>query len=537
MSIVATPIATPIDMEPRAYARTMRRILVLLMAVGVAIRIVRLIVPSPIWDDEARLALNILDRDYAGLAQQLDYYQVAPILFLWAERFMMVELGTQDWVLRLVPFFAAIAGLLFFWDFARRTVSPTAATIAVGIMAVSLWPITMAATVKPYSCDLFCSALLLSLAARWHQRPERLRPLVALALSVPFTLASSYPTVFVAGGVSLYLFPVAWKSSRSRQAWFLIYNLAMLATFAVIYATVGKEQVDSTKGSTGLYMQWYWKDDFPPDSSLEWPHWFLLKNTGRLFAHPWGDGDGCSTATTLLFLAGVWWCWRNGSRPLLAACLVPFALNLTAAFLHKYPYGGCWRISQHLAPSICLLAGVGWAYVLELYAPRRTDRLWHVKCIAGILIAIAVAGLLHAGVKSSHDDISRFGARLHGELKSELLPGDRIVVRDLTANLGYMNASPLWYIRCFGDRVIDRKAGEPLPAAERLWLLTFFFSDDLTREEHRRSIESAQGWQSRETFSYTIRPSNGRGAWFCATITCLVHPGDERPAPKFNIVP
>jgi hypothetical protein len=538
MSIVVTPMATPIDMEPRAYARTTRRIIALLLGVGVAIRIVRLLIPYPIWDDEARLALNLIDRDYASLAQQLDHYQVAPIFFLWIEHFLIVELGTQDWILRLVPFLAAIGGLFLFWDFARRTVTPTAATIAVGIMSVSVWPVTMAATLKPYSGDLFWSALLLSLAARWHQRPERLWPLIVLAVSVPVALGSSYPTVFVAGGVSLYLLPLAWKSGRSRQAWFLAYNFAMLAAFAAIYATVGREQVDAAKGPTGSYMQQYWKGGFPPNSVMEWPLWFLLKHTGRMFAHPWGDGNGGSTLTALLFLSGLLWCWRNGSKPLLVVCLVPFGLNLLAAVMGKYPYGGCWRISQHLAPAICLLAGVGWAYVLELYAPRRTDRLWHIKCITGILIVIATAGLMHACFRKGHDDISRFGSRLHDELKAELQPGDRIIVRDLTTtNPDDLDDSPLWYVMRFGDRVIDSHAGKPLPQAERLWVITFFFRDDLSREEHKRFIEAAKGWQPRETFSYSIRPPNNRGMWWSADITCLVHPGDERPAPRFNIVP
>src|ERR1700722_9171530 len=99
------------DMEPRAYAKALRRILALLVGVGVAIRLVRLFIPYPIWDDEARLALNLLDRDYSGLTRQLDNYQVAPVLFLWIERFAVVTIGTQDWALRLVPFLAAIGGL------------------------------------------------------------------------------------------------------------------------------------------------------------------------------------------------------------------------------------------------------------------------------------------------------------------------------------------------------------------------------------------------------------------------------------------
>src|SRR5581483_12486694 len=83
--------SAPPDLEPRAYARAARRVLVLLVAVGVAARLARLLIPSAIWGDEAMLALNF-SRDYAGLTKHLDYAQVAPVLFLWAERFAMVTL-------------------------------------------------------------------------------------------------------------------------------------------------------------------------------------------------------------------------------------------------------------------------------------------------------------------------------------------------------------------------------------------------------------------------------------------------------------
>ena len=82
-----------VDMESRGDAWAMQKIALLLICVGVAIRIVRLVMPSPIWGDEAMLALNFLDRDYAGLTRFLDNGQVAPVLFLWAERFVVANLG------------------------------------------------------------------------------------------------------------------------------------------------------------------------------------------------------------------------------------------------------------------------------------------------------------------------------------------------------------------------------------------------------------------------------------------------------------
>ena len=54
------------------------------MALGIAMRLLRFGLNYPLWRDEAYLAWNLLDRDYAGLTRPLDYQQVCPLLFLWA---------------------------------------------------------------------------------------------------------------------------------------------------------------------------------------------------------------------------------------------------------------------------------------------------------------------------------------------------------------------------------------------------------------------------------------------------------------------
>jgi hypothetical protein len=523
------------DLEPRAYTRAVRRVLVLLVAVGVVIRVVRLLVPTPVWGDEAMLAMNFVARDYAALTRHLDYGQVAPVLFLWTGRFAVLALGTSELAVRFFPFLAAVGGLLLFWDFARRTVPPTAAALAVGILAVSVWPVSMAATVKPYSGDLFWSALLLALAARWHRRPERPWSLAGLVVAVPFALAGSYPGVFVAGAVSVYLLPVAWRARLSAKCLFVAYNVAMLGTFAATYLLIGQSQIDPAAGKTGDYMRWYWRDGFPPESVSRIPTWLFLAHTGRMFAYPIGDTNAASVGTTLLCLLGVWWCWRNGSRPLLALCLVPFALNLMAAVLGKYPYAGCCRLSQHLAPAICLLAGVGWAAVMEWWSPARANRLVLVWWAAGALIALGVGGLIYKCLTPDRDPVSRFSGNLYRELKTELRPGDRIAV----AADPLIDITTRWYLERFGDRVVWLKPGQPVPDAERVWLVTTHYNT-ADRAAHQRLVRSQTGWRPGETTWYAVRPGNaweGRAVWWHAGVTCLMRPNNTRTPPKLNAMP
>jgi hypothetical protein len=181
-----------------------------------------------------------------------------------------------------------------------------------------------------------------------------------------------------------------------------------------------------------------------------------------------------------------------------------------------------------------LLAGVGWAYALEAYAPLRVDRLKHVRRIAGILIVFGVANLIFRCVKIDHDPYARFCSRFHSELKLEFQPGDRIIVR----NSRLWDANVQWYIRRFGDRVTELREGDPIPQAERLWVVTWGVYSP-PREAHRQLIDAAKGWKPQETFTYFIRPetANNDTVWWYMCITCLVQPGDTRPPSLLNVSP
>jgi hypothetical protein len=534
MSTAVVETAHVADLEPRNYARAVRRIMVFLVGIGLAIRVVRWLIPAAIWGDEAMLALNFY-RDYLGLTQHLDHGQVAPVLFLWAERLALTTLGSSEWSLRLLPLLASVGGLFLFWDFTRRTMPPTAAALAVGLLAVSTWPVSMAATLKPYSGDLFWSTLLLALAARWHQRPERLWPLAALAGVVPFALVGSYPSVFVAGAVSVYLLPLAWRANLGAKCCFVTYNIAMFAAFGLNYWLVGQSQIDPNAGPTGEYMRWYWRNGFLPESLLQWPLWLLEAHTGRTFAYPVGDSNGGSTLTTVLVVLGIWWSWRNGYRPILVVCLLPFALNLIAAGLGKYPYAGCCRLSQHLAPAICLLAGTGGAALLEKWSPRRLERLSRLRWIVGLLIVLGIVSLMLRCLWPDRDAISRLSRNLHSELRSVIEPGDKIVViadprTDVTTR---------WYLHRFGERLVWLQPGEPLPDADRLWIVTTH-AEKPDRTGHVRFIRAHQGWQATETMWYASRPDDYRhnkGVWWHCGITCLKRPDDPRVPPQLQAIP
>ena len=333
------------------------------LAVGIATRLIRYLLRFPLWGDEAMLAMNFLDRDYAGLIRPLDFHQVAPLLFLWIELTAVKLLGFHEWSLRLFPLLCSIASMFLFHRLARLLLRGTALVLAVGIFAVTYSGLRYAAEVKPYSGDLLISTLLLLLAVRWWRQPDDTRWLWAMTAAVPLALGLSYPAVFVAGGVSVAVAAVL-LGTRSRRGWWgwTAYNLALAGSFLLWY----RLSTGSQAGAELDAMTRMWGETFPPrDSLVSLLAWLARVHAGPLLAVPVGGDNWGSIGTTLLCLVAVGALIRQGRYRLLMLCSAPFALNLIAAAMRRFPYGGHMRLAMHLMPLIAILAGVGAAAVFR----------------------------------------------------------------------------------------------------------------------------------------------------------------------------
>jgi hypothetical protein len=69
-------------------------------------------------------------------------------------------------------------------------------------------------------------------------------------------------------------------------------------------------------------------------------------------------------------------------------------LNLIAAALRRFPYGGHMRLAMHLAPLVCILAGIGAAAILKWFKTRKETSgeplTWPVLAAIVVLLMLAV---------------------------------------------------------------------------------------------------------------------------------------------------
>ncbi len=400
-------IQEPLDLFPPGAdplsAQAQRRWIVAFLAIGLALRLVRYLLRFPLWEDEAMLSANLIDRGPLGLLRPLDYVQVAPPLFLWGQLAATRLLGYTEYTLRLIPFLCGLGSLFLFPRVAGRLVRGTPLVLAVGLFAVS-YPMTRySAEAKQYGCDLLLALVMLALALEWLRRPEQTGWLWALAALVVPAVGYSFPALFVGGGISLVVGGVLLRSrkdgrkgtgtffglpahaypadaagrkispspaARAWRAW-LALNLLLAAGFAAVLI-VNRTAVGQ---SNQHLMQGIWAQAFPPVTRpLKLIGWLAETHAGAMLGYPVGGPNWGSTASLLAFLGGLAILARRRQGLLLGLLLAPLGLNFVAAAVHRFPYGEHARLTLYEAPAFCLLIALGLTGLVARDAARRRNR-------------------------------------------------------------------------------------------------------------------------------------------------------------------
>lgn len=355
-----------------------------LIGLGIFSRLLRYLLCFPLWPDEGFLAANYLERGYFDLVgSPLEYHQVAPPFYLWAQLAVVQVLGFNEYTLRLIPLLLGIGGLFLFWRVAARLLGGTALVLAVGIFAVGYPTIRYAVEAKPYGSDVFTALVLLNLAVTCWQEPNRRWVRWLLVACVPLALGWSYPAVFLCGGISLAWAWVLWQRLNLREslAW-VAFNGVLVASFLGVYLLAGQSQSSSEQ-----YMKECWAQAFPPTESIgSFFTWLVWTHTGDMLPYPVGSANGGSTLTFLWIVTALTMLAVHRQGAFVLAAVVPLGLNFLAALLERYPYGGHVRLMLYMAPLFCLLAGLGAAYLTRWFFRVGP---YQRACLAGFLLLFA----------------------------------------------------------------------------------------------------------------------------------------------------
>lgn len=448
----------------------------------------------PIWGDEAFLATNFVQADFARLFRPLIYGQIAPLGFLWAELAASRLLGLSEWALRLLPFVAGCAALLLFWLFARRVLPRRAAVLGLVFFAPGYYLVRHGAEAKPYATDLLVGLVLTILAWRVVERSTSHLRWLCVTLAAGIGVWCSYPAAFVAAAVTVVLALHAWQTRAWRDwAWWVVFSIVLAASFLAMQLSFAGPHAEEARRLIQIDM---WAQAFPPYAQpWKLPLWLIGVHTGRMFAYPFGGSVGSNVVQFALFVFGAVVLWRRDRR-LFALLIGPVVFTFIAASVRAYPYGGSARTSLYLAPAICLLAGLG-VHALLVGGGRRFFGSSRHALRVGLLVAAALAVIVfvvsvirdvrepykNAAVLRSHDAVLKFAA--------STAPTDRWIVFNADRRVPYAPYLGDWR-GVGGQFVFDVLRFSPVPlnwcppleelsppeSNSRTWLLVYRANSD-----------------------------------------------------------
>ena len=326
---------------------------------GVVLRLGYYSTNRSLWHDEAAVTLNILNRSYGELLQQLDYGQAAPPLFLWIQKAVTQILGPSEYALRLLPLTASLLSLGLFYQLLQRYASPLARPLAMALFATMGYVLYFAAEVKPYASDLAIALAIFLLLMPRCDRPFSRRQQVSASLLGAAAIWLSYPSVFMLAATAV---ATAIYTPRSRR-WPQFQNRlpvygVWLVSFLGLYFGVIQNSLKTGE------LEAVFESRFP---SSVFDVWWLVDALGRFFYRPLGFLGIPEGFAAIACLTGGVWLYRYQRRTLILL-LLPIGTTLLAGYLQQYPFRD--RLILFLAPLGYLLIAEGIAW------PLRQPRWW-----------------------------------------------------------------------------------------------------------------------------------------------------------------
>ncbi len=326
----------------------------LIILFGALLRLTQYLSNRSLWLDEARLALNIVDRSFVQLLKPLDYGQGAPVGFLMLERTAFHLFGPGEYALRLFPFLSGMISLLLFYRLAKQSLPSRAVPIALGLFATAAPLIYYSSEVKQYSGDVAIALLLWSAAIYYASCKLTLGRVAVFGVLGAVSIWFSHPATFVLAGigVSLILFcspEDRWAQAKKLSVAFAVWGISLGACYLLFLRHLSADQS----------LLSYWNFSFPPSRlfSVAGVEWFAT-TFFEMFRSPVGlDLLGIAAFAFLVGCIAMF----SAKRQTLFILLSPLLVTLLAATFHKYPFSG--RLLLFAVPALLIVIAEGVEYI------------------------------------------------------------------------------------------------------------------------------------------------------------------------------
>ena len=329
-----------------------------------------------LWFDEALLALNIINRDFAGLLSPLDYYQSAPVLFLLIERFFVQISGQGEMSLRAFPVLCSLFSVLLFYRIAPKLYpNKTTGLLASSLFCLSPSLIYFSSEVKQYACDVLVLLLNYWVMFRHVEEKKTFRhPTLSIVGIASVFLSNIAPVVLCTTGILLVAKGVRQRSFKNPEniKTYLVVASWMAAFAAYYFLFIAGHPLQQ-------HMTDYWQKAFPPQNpfSIEFLKWCARAAKmvfTRILAFP--EKYGLFALFVLGYVAALAHLFNSRKFELLFLLTAPVGLHFALAYFQFYPFDHRFMLYQ--TPLFAIGVSIGFYYFYREIIEKRLKKRWPV---------------------------------------------------------------------------------------------------------------------------------------------------------------
>jgi hypothetical protein len=353
-----------------------RAAVAILLFLGALLRVRQYLTGRSLWADEAMLALNIVNRNFAGMFKPLDYDQGAPIGFLLIEKIFNTVVGSGELALRLFPLLVGLTSLWLFYLLLKRITNTAGLLTALALFVFNPRLIYYSSEVKQYIVDVAVTISLLLIAEPVFRVSPQKKDFAWLTLAGLVALWFSHPVLFVLAGIGLALV-IIYLRRQDYPNLRLIMGMGILWVLEIglLYLLILKAL------SQNAYMREYWQGAFlpiPPWNNLGWFMTAVNQNISIQFGIPYAT----FLVFTLMVIGWIALLFNNKNYAIAFVCI--FLITLVASALGLYPVFE--RMILFLIPIGLVLLGKTVEVLYQRLQRYQFLSVFSVAMLAGFLV-------------------------------------------------------------------------------------------------------------------------------------------------------
>ncbi len=327
---------------------------------GIIISLVQFLYNRSLWLDEAMLALNIINKNNIQLLFPLDYYQVAPILFLQVEKFFSLLLPNSEYGLRLFPLFAFWVSSYLFYKI-LNLIFKNSNIIIVGL-SLFLFNATLlyfSSEVKQYMIDVLVLLGLYFLVLKPYKEAKTQMYLLGIFGAISIMLSNVSPILLACIGLHLVIKGIRMPKSNIKSIFVLFGVLGV--TFLIYYVAFIHHH------PTKDFMLKFWTKNnaFMPINPFDAIFYrFFYDKVLTVFYYFFTFGTLLFISFIFFYCLGIFYLVRFKKIDFIILTLVPFMLHLILSSFKLYPFHE--RLLLYNIPLIIFVFLLGFQYLASI---------------------------------------------------------------------------------------------------------------------------------------------------------------------------